>query len=83
MVDRNPLRRSTDHPGRHGLQHAETVATPEPRWQPYREDSTVIKELRTGLRPRRKCWPWYRELLRYVVIRIRKKQSALFCRQQW
>jgi hypothetical protein len=58
--------------------HAEIVATPQLRWQPYSEDSTVVKECcevdyvpeETGNR--------YREPLRYVAIRIRKKQGALF-----
>jgi len=58
--------------------HAEMVATSESRWQPYSEGGTVIKECcevdyvseETGNR--------YREPLRYVAIRIRKKRRALF-----
>jgi hypothetical protein len=58
--------------------HAEMVATPASRWRPYSEDSTVVKECcevdyvpeETGNR--------YREPLRYVAIRIGKKQGALF-----
>ena len=58
--------------------HAEMVATPESRWQPYREDSMVVKECcEVDYVPEETGNP-YREPLRYVAIRIRKKQRALF-----
>jgi hypothetical protein len=49
--------------------HAEIAATLESRWQPYSENSMVVKEC---------CKADCREPLRYVAIRIRKKQQALF-----
>jgi len=58
--------------------HAEMVATPESRWQPYSEDSVVVKECcEVDYVPEETGNP-YREPLRYVAIRIRKKQRALF-----
>ena len=58
--------------------HAEIVATPEPRWQAYSEDSLVVKECcEVDYVPEETGHP-YREPLRYVAIRIRKKQPALF-----
>jgi hypothetical protein len=58
--------------------HAEIVATPESRWQPYGENSMVIKECsEVDYVPEETGNP-YREPLRYVAIRIRKKQQALF-----
>jgi hypothetical protein len=58
--------------------HAEIVATPQSRWQPYSEDSVVVKECcEVDYVPEETGDP-YREPLRYVAIRIRKKQQALF-----
>src|SRR5271157_1069324 len=58
--------------------HAEIAATPEPRWQPYGEDSMVVKECcELDYVPEETGNP-YREPLRYVAIRIRKKQAGLF-----
>ncbi len=62
----------------HPALHAEIVATPELRWQPYSEDSVVVKQCcevdYVPEEPGDHC----REPLRYVAIRIRKKQQALF-----
>jgi hypothetical protein len=59
--------------------HAEIVATAESRWQPYSEDSRAIKECtEVDYVPAESAGPRYREPLRYVAIRIRKKQQALF-----
>jgi hypothetical protein len=59
--------------------HAEIVATAEPRWQAYSENSTVVKECaEVDYVPAESAGPRYREPLRYVAIRIRKKQQALF-----
>jgi Transposase DDE domain group 1 len=58
--------------------HAEIIATPESRWQPYSEDSMVVKECcEVDYIPEETGHP-YGEPLRYVAIRIRKKQRALF-----
>jgi hypothetical protein len=58
--------------------HAEIVATPESRWQPYSEDSVVVKACcEVDYVPEETDHP-YREPLRYVAIRIRKKQQVLF-----
>jgi len=58
--------------------HAEIAATPEPRWQPYGEDSMVVKECcELDYVPEETGNP-YREPLRYVAIRIRKKQAGRF-----
>jgi DDE family transposase len=58
--------------------HAEIVATPESRWQPYSEDSVTVKQCcEVDYVPEETGDP-YREPLRYVVIRLRKKQAALF-----
>jgi hypothetical protein len=59
--------------------HAEIVATAESRWQAYSEDSRTIKECaEVDYVPEESAGPRYREPLRYVAIRIRKKQQALF-----
>jgi hypothetical protein len=59
--------------------HAEIVATAESRWQPYSEDSRGIKEgAEVDYVPAESAGPRYREPLRYVAIRIHKKQQALF-----
>ena len=58
--------------------HAEIAAALESRWQPYGENSIVIKECcEVDYVPEETGNP-YREPLRYVAIRIRKKQRALF-----
>lgn len=58
--------------------HEEMVATPESRWQAYSEDSVVVKECcELDYVPEEPGHP-YGEPLRYVAIRIRKKQQALF-----
>ncbi len=58
--------------------HAEMVATLESRWQPYSEDSRVVKECcEVDYVPEEAGNP-YREPLRYVAVRICKKQGALF-----
>ena len=58
--------------------HAEIVATLEARWQPYSEDSRLVKECcEVDYVPEEAGHP-YREPLRYVAIRLRKKQQALF-----
>lgn len=58
--------------------HAEIVATPELRWQPYSEDSMVVKQCCEVDYVPEETGDGYREPLRYVAIRIRKKQQALF-----
>src|SRR2546430_6808734 len=58
--------------------HAEIAAALESRWQPYSENSMVVKECcEVDYVPKETGNP-YREPLRYVAIRIRKKQQALF-----
>lgn len=58
--------------------HAEIVATPEARWQAYSEDGAVVKQCcEVDYVPEESGDP-YRQPLRYVAIRIRKKQPALF-----
>jgi len=55
------------------------MATPEQRWQAYHEDSTAIKECaQVDYFPEERPENRYREPLRYVAIRIRKKQGELF-----
>ena len=62
----------------HPALHAEMVATAESGWQPYSEDSVVVKECcELDYVPAESGHP-YREPLRYVAIRIRKQQQALF-----
>src|SRR6266567_187582 len=57
---------------------AEIVTTPESRWQPYSEDSRIVKDCcEVDYVPQESGHP-YGEPLRYVAIRIRKKQQALF-----
>jgi hypothetical protein len=58
--------------------HAAIVATPESRWQAYSEDGVVVKACcEVDCVPEETGYP-YREPLRYVAIRIGKKQQALF-----
>jgi hypothetical protein len=57
----------------------EIVATEEKRWQLYAEDSTVIKECApVDYFPEETAANRYGEPLRYVAIRIRRKQGELF-----
>jgi hypothetical protein len=57
----------------------EILATPEERWQPYSEDSHVVKECaQVDYFPEETLENRYREPLRSVAIRIRKKQGELF-----
>jgi len=60
--------------------HAEILRVPEAGWQPYSEDSTAIKECAEVVDyvPEESAPNRYREPLRYVAIRIRKKQGELF-----
>ncbi|MFZ5514338.1 MAG: IS1380 family transposase [Pseudomonadota bacterium] len=57
----------------------EILATPEERWQPYAEDSQVIKECaQVDYFPEETAENRYREPLRTIAIRIRNKQGGLF-----
>jgi hypothetical protein len=57
----------------------EILATPEERWQPYHEDGGAWKECaQVDYFPEETPENRYREPLRYVAIRIRKKQQELF-----
>src|SRR5512140_3818304 len=57
----------------------EVLATPAERWQPYSEDSHVVKECaQVDYFPEETLENRYREPLRAVAIRIRKKQGELF-----
>ncbi|MFY9675626.1 MAG: transposase, partial [Terriglobales bacterium] len=59
--------------------HADIVRIPETRWQPYSDDATAIKECaEVDYVPEETAANRYREALRYVAIRIRKKQGELF-----
>jgi hypothetical protein len=57
----------------------EIEATPAEKWQPYSEDSQAVKECaQVDYFPEETPENRYREPLRYVAIRIRKKQQQLF-----
>ena len=57
----------------------EILAAPAERWELYSEDSETIKECaQVDYFPEETPENRYREPLRYVAIRIRKKQQALF-----
>ncbi|CAN5210942.1 hypothetical protein BH24GEM2_BH24GEM2_13890 [soil metagenome] len=57
----------------------EILDTPEQRWEPYGEDSQVSKECaQVDYFPEETVENRYREPLRCVAIRIRKKQGELF-----
>jgi hypothetical protein len=57
----------------------EILAAPAERWELYSEDSEAIKECaQVDYFPEETPENRYREPLRYVAIRIRKKQQALF-----
>ncbi len=59
--------------------HKEILATPAERWELYSEDSEAIKECaQVDYYPEETRENRYREPLRYVAIRIRKKQQELF-----
>ena len=63
----------------HASLRAEIVATPDAQWQSYSEDSAAIKECaEVDYVPEETPENRYREPLRYVAIRIRKKQGELF-----
>ena len=58
---------------------AEMVALPEKQWQLYQEDRAAIKECaEVDYVPEESAGNTYREPLRYVALRIRKKQRELF-----
>ena len=61
----------------HATLHAEIVATAESRWQAYSEDSVVVKQCCEGDYVPEEDGDPHRQPLRYVAIRIRKKQAAL------
>ena len=57
----------------------EIEATPADQWQPYSEDSEAVKECaQVNYFPEETPENEYREPLRYIAIRIRKKQQQLF-----
>jgi Transposase DDE domain group 1 len=57
----------------------EIEATPAEKWQPYSEDSEAVKECaQVDYFPEETPENRYREPLRYIAIRIRKKQQQLF-----
>jgi len=59
--------------------HEEVVATPEAKWRIYQEDSVTIKECaEVDYVPEESPENRYREPLRYVALRIRRKQGELF-----
>jgi hypothetical protein len=59
--------------------HQEILATPAERWELYSEDGEAIKECApVDYFPEETPANRYREPLRYVAIRIRKKQQELF-----
>jgi hypothetical protein len=59
--------------------HEAIVATPEAQWQLYSEDSAVIKEcVEVDYVPEENVENRYRKPLRYVALRIRRKQGELF-----
>ena len=59
--------------------HQEIAATPEAKWHLYSEDSAAIKQCaEIDYVPEQSAENRYREPLRYVAIRIRKKQGELF-----
>ena len=60
--------------------HADILRIPQAHWQPYSEDSTATKECAevVDYAPQQSPENRDREPLRYVAIRIRKKQGELF-----
>jgi len=59
--------------------HAAIRAVSEVRWQPYNEDATAIRECaEVDYVPEESMENRHREPLRYIAIRIRKKQGELF-----
>lgn len=57
----------------------EIMALPEGQWQPYSENSTMVKECaEVEYVPEESPENRYREALRYVALRIRRKQGELF-----
>lgn len=59
--------------------HAEILRIPETGWLPYSQDAKAIKECaEVDYVPEESAGNRYREPLRYVAIRIRKRQGELF-----
>lgn len=59
--------------------HEDIVALPQAQWQPYSENSVTIKECaEVDYVPEESPENRYREPLRYVALRIRRKQGELF-----
>lgn len=57
----------------------EIAVTAEAQWQPYSEDSAAVKECaEVDYMPEESAAQRYREPLRNVAIRIRKKRGELF-----
>ena len=57
----------------------EVLATPQAQWQLYKEDGVTIKECaEVDYVPEENPENRYREPLRYVALRIRRKQGELF-----
>jgi len=57
----------------------EIAGTPAEQWQPYSEDSEAVKECaQVDYFPEERAANRYREPLRTIAIRIRKKQQRLF-----
>jgi hypothetical protein len=63
----------------HPVLREEIAATPAEQWQPYSEDSEAVKECaQVDYFPEERAANRYREPLRTIAIRIRKKQQRLF-----
>jgi hypothetical protein len=63
----------------HAALQAEITALPQDQWQPYSESSMVVKECaEVEYVPEESAENRYREPLRYVALRIRRKQGELF-----
>ena len=63
----------------HPALHEEIVALPEAQWQPYSENSVTLKECaEVEYVPEESPENRYREPLRYVAVRVRRKQEELF-----
>ena len=63
----------------HAALREEMVATAEDRWQPYGEDAGAVKECAVvNYYPEETPENRYREPLRYIGIRVRRKQRDLF-----
>ena len=61
----------------------EIESTAAEKWQPYSEDSEAVKECaQVDYFPEETAANRYREPLRTIAIRIRKKQQRAVCRRQ-